>query len=117
MSRRMDREGVHRMEPQRIQNECFWRDPRCVQDERGWLRPFANWQGWGEFNRAVYALQCVMLFRRAVLPPPGPLLRENGSLDRDQFYRGATLARIESDLRSFHSHIEQSKHCDRPALP
>lgn len=117
MSRRMDREDVHRMEPQGIKNRRFWDDPRCKEDERGWVQPFTNWQGWDEFNHAVYALWCVLLWKRTPLPPEGPLLREDGSIDRDQLYRGSSLARIESDLRSFHYHIAKSSRCDRPALP
>jgi hypothetical protein len=117
MSRRMDREGVHRMEPQGIKNRRFWDDPRCVEDANGWVQPFTNWQGWDEFNHAVYALHCVLLWKRWVLPPPSPLVRADGSFDRDQLHRGSTLARIESDLRSFHSHIAKSRRCDRPVLP
>lgn len=117
MSRRMDREGINRMEPQRIKNERTWGDPRCVEDANGWVHPFANWQGWSEFNQAVYALRCVMLFRSIKHPPPGPLLTKDGKLDRDQISRGSSLARIESDLRTFNFAIARSRRCDRPALP
>ena len=97
MSRRMDREGIHRMEPQGIKNRRFWDDPRCKEDERGFVQPFANWQGWDEFNHAVYALQCLMIFWRRP--------------------RLADLARIESDRRSFRWHLAKSRQCDRPVLP
>lgn len=117
MSRRMDREGMYRMQPQGIKNQRFWDDPRCVEDAKGWVRPFANWQGWEEFNRAAYALRCVLIWKTIPLPPNGPLLREDGSLDRDQLYRGSTIARIESDLRTFKFAIARSKSCDRPMLP
>lgn len=117
MSRRMDREGMYRMQPQGIINKRFTDDPRCKEDERGWVQPFAVWQGWDEFNHAVYALRCVMLFKRTRLPPESPIFREDGRLDRDQLHRGSTLARIESDLRSFHAHIARSRQCDRPILP
>lgn len=117
MSRRMDREGIYRMQPQGIKNQRFWDDPRCKEDERGWVQPFAVWQGWEEWNRAVYALRCVMIWSGMKLPPDGPLLREDGSLDRDQLHRGSTIARIESDLRTFRFAIERSSRCDRPALP
>ena len=97
MSRRMDREGVHRMEPQGIKNRRFWDDPRCKEDERGFVQPFTVWQGWDEFNHAAYALRCLMLWWRRP--------------------RLSSLARIESDLRSFHFHLAKSRHCDRPKLP
>lgn len=117
MSRRMDREGVHRMEPQGIQNRRFWDDPRCKEDAKGWVQPFANWQGWSEFNHAAYALKCVLLFKSFPLAPAALLIRSDGTLDRDQLHRGSTLARIESDLRSFRSHLAKSRNCDRPRLP
>lgn len=117
MSRRMDREGIGRSEPQRIQNRRFWDDPRCVADAKGWLQPFANWQGWDELNHAIYALHCVIIWKSISLPAASPLLREDGTYDRAQIWRGSTLARIESDLRSFHFHISRSRKCDRPVLP
>lgn len=97
MSRRMDREDVHRMEPQGIKNQRFWDDPRCKENERGWIQPFTVWQGWEEWNRANYALQCLLIFCRR------PRLSD--------------LARIESDLRTFHFALHQSKKCDRPKIP
>jgi len=99
MSRRMDREGVMRSHTQYIKNMRTWNDPRCKEDERGWVQPFANWQGWDEYNHAVYALQCVALWRR---------IKSEGAPD---------CARIESDLRSFSFHIAKSHGCDRPQLP
>lgn len=101
MSRRMDREGLHRMEPQAIQNRRFWDDPRCKEDERGWVQPFTVWQGWEEFNRARYALWCVMLY---------------GKVNRTEL-RGMVACRIESDIRTFRCSIERSSRCDRPKLP
>lgn len=117
MSRRMDREGVHRMEPQGIKNRRFLDDPRCKEDERGWVQPFTNWQGWDELNHAIYALWCVLIWRRMQLPPKGPLIREDGTLDREQLHRGSAEARMESDLRSFRFHLAKSRLCDRPTLP
>ena len=97
MSRRMDREGVMRCHTQYVKNLRTWNDPRCVENERGWVQPFANWQGWDEFNHAVYALRCLMIFWRRP--------------------RLSSLARIESDLRAFHFALARSKRCDRPRLP
>ena len=54
MSRRMDREGMCRMQLNGIVNERFWADPRCKENERGWVEPFAVWQGWQELNRAIW---------------------------------------------------------------
>lgn len=115
MSRRQDREGVPRHELQLRRNlSC---EPESHVNERGWYVPHLAWEGWEEFNRADYALHCVLIWRRMNVPPPGPLFREDGTLDRCQLGRGSTLARIESDLRSFHFHIAQSQQCARPALP
>ena len=97
MSRRMDREGVHRMEPQRIQNRRFWDDPRCKEDERCWVQPFTVWQGWEEFNRASYALRRLMIFWKRP--------------------RLSSIPRIEDDLRTFHFALRRSQKCDRPSLP
>lgn len=97
MSRRMDREGVLHCETQRLKNRRFWDDPRCVEDAKGWVLPFSNWQGWDELNHAIYALQCVMVWTR-------PARKEDS-------------ARVESDRRSFHFHLARSRKCDRPALP
>ncbi len=94
----MDREGVHRMEPQGIKNRRLWDDPRCKEDDRGWVQPFTVWQGWEEFNRAVYALQCVIHWRLRPTPTPD-------------------LGRVESDLRSFRFCLARSRLCDRPVLP
>lgn len=117
MSRRMDREGVHRMEPQGIKNRRFWDDPRCVPDAKGWLQPFANWQGWEELNHAIYALRCVIIWKTISLPTDAPLFRDDGRLNREQLHRGMTLSRIESDLRTFRFCLARSRKCDRPALP
>lgn len=117
MSRRMDREGVGRSETQGIQNRRFWDDPRCVEDAKGWVQPFSNWQGWDELNHAIYALRCVLIWKSILLPPSGPLFRDDGTLDREQLNRGSTLTRIDSDMRGFHFHIARSRQCDRPALP
>lgn len=117
MSRRMDREGLNRMDPQGIQNRRFWDNPRCVVDAKGWVQPFANWQGWDEFNHAVYALKCVILWSGITKPGVGPLFREDGTIDRQELHRSMDGARIESDLRSFKFHIARSRRCDRPALP
>jgi hypothetical protein len=65
------------------------------------VRPFANWQGWEELNRAIYALQCVLIWSKL----------------RAHLDRGSTIARIESDLHTFHSSLARSRKCDRPALP
>lgn len=119
MSRRMDREGVHRMEPQGIKNRRFWDDPRCKEDERGWVQPFTVWQGWEEYNRAVYALWCVMLFSRlpSAAAVPGNLFTPDGKVNRTELHRGMDVARIESDLRTFKFAIARSARCDRPFLP
>lgn len=108
MSRRMDREGVHRMEPQGITNRRFWDDPRCKVDERGWVQPFTNWQGWEELNRAAYALRCVLLFRQ---------IAANLTTMRPIDWNRVNAARIESDLRTFHFSLARSRRCDRPAIP
>lgn len=113
----MDREGVHRMTPQGIKNKRTWDDPRCVEDARGWVQPFANWQGWDELNHAVHALRCVMLFKRIGQPLPAPVFRDDGTIDRAQLHRGMSEARIESDMSGFHFHLGRSRRCDRPALP
>lgn len=116
----MDREGVLRMEPQGIINRRHWDDPRCVEDANGWVQPFSVVHGWEEFNIAQWALRHVLIWHRAVLPSlpsPRPLIRDDGTLDYDQLSRGSTLARIESDLRSFHFAIERTRNCDRPRLP
>lgn len=117
MSRRMDREGIHRMTPQGIKNRRFWDDPRCVEDAKGWVQPFTNWQGWDEFNHAAYALHCILIWRNMVLPSAAPLFRNDGTIDRQELHRSMHGARIESDLRSFHFHIVRSRQCDRPAIP
>lgn len=117
MSRRMDREGVHRMEPQGIQNRRFWDDPRCVEDAKGWLQPFANWQGWDELNRAAYALRCLLIWRSIETASRGPVFRHDGKIDRDELHRSSARVRMENDRRSFRWHLERSSKCDRPALP
>lgn len=89
-------------------NRKFWDDPRCVEDTKGWVQPFANWQGWEEFNAAVYALRCVMIWRAIQKKLGGPGV--------DPWYHSG-LARIESDLRTFHFALARSRKCDRPALP
>jgi hypothetical protein len=113
----MDREGVYRMQPQYIQNKRFTDDPRCRPDERGWVQPFAVWQGWDELNRADYALRCLLIWRRMNLPPPQPPYDADGKLNRDELHRGSTLMRIDGDLRNFRFHISRSSLCDRPTLP
>lgn len=117
MSRRIDREGILRSEPQRIQNQRFWDDPRCHEDARGWLQPFANWQGWDELNLAAYALRCVLIWSRLPSTVDSQVIRDDGTIDRAQFHRSTNGARIEGDLRSFRFHLERSRKCDRPALP
>lgn len=121
MSRRMTREGHLSSHTQYVQNMRFWADPRCKEDARGWLQPFAVWQGWDEYNHAVYALWCVILWsqinRNLAAGRPTPLIRKDGTLDRAELWRGMDIARIESDLRSFHFHLAQSRKCDRPRLP
>lgn len=117
MSRRMDREGVERCETQRTQNMRFWDDPRCKEDERGWVQPFTNWQGWQEFNRAAYALRCVILFRGFDRDTTAPLFTEDGRMDRARMHRGMNAARIEGDMHTFRFSLERSRKCDRPALP
>ena len=115
----MDREGMYRMEPQGIKNRKFWDDPRCKEDERGWVQPFANWQGWEELNRAIYALQCVLLFKRLNRKrvEEGPIMTPDGCVDRLQLHRYMDEARIESDMRTFHFSLARSRKCDRPMLP
>lgn len=122
--RRQDREGVPRCERQFLQNTRTWNDPRCVEDSKGWVQPFANWQGWDELNHAIYALRCVLIFTKIARQQHGerePLLTEglDGYLkvNRRELHRGMDCARIESDLRTFHFALARSRKCDRPALP
>ncbi len=120
MSRRMDREGVMRSHTQYTQNMRFWADPRCKEDAKGWVQPFANWQGWDEWNHAHYALWCVIRWTDRMRKNPQcqrPLFTPDGRLDRGELHRSMDAARIESDLRSFKFHIAKSSKCDRPALP
>lgn len=120
MSRRMDREGLNRMDPQGIKNRRFWDDPRCVEDAKGWVQPFANWQGWDEWNHARYALWCVIVWTNRIRRDPQrprPLFTEDGKINRGELHRSMDAARIESDLRSFKFHIARSRQCDRPAIP
>jgi hypothetical protein len=93
----MDREGVLRSHTQYVKNMRTWNDPRCKEDERGWIQPFANWQGWDEFNTAAYALRRLMIFWKRP--------------------RLSSIPRIEDDLRTFHFSLHRSKKCDKPALP
>ena len=97
MSRRMDREGVPRHETQRLKNERTWSDPRCHEDERGWVQPFANWQGWEEYNRAVFALRRLMIFWNKP--------------------RLSSIGHVRESLQTFNWAIHFSKKCDRPRLP
>jgi hypothetical protein len=97
MSRRMDREGVLRSHTQYVKNMRTWNDPRCKEDERGWVQPFTNWQGWNELNTASYALKRLMMFWRRP--------------------RLSSMVHIEDSLRSFHWHLTRSRRCDRPELP
>lgn len=117
MSRRMDREDVDRMEPQGVKNRRFWDDPRCVEDAKGWVQPFANWQGWEELNRAAYALHSIITLSRLKRPSEGPIFCDDGTINRREPHRSMDGARLESDLRSFHFHIGSSHRCDRPSLP
>lgn len=94
MSRRMDREGVHRMEPQGIQNRRFWDDPRCKENERGWVEPFAVWQGWQELNLAIWHTR----YRMLVLKPRSPYERSE-------------------TVRSIRHELAATRKCDRPRLP
>lgn len=117
MSRRMDREGLNRADPQGIKNRRFWDDPRCVEDAKGWVQPFTVWQGWDEFNHAAYALRCILIWRDLPKIPGSPVFREDGTINREELHKSMTGARIESDLRSFRFHIARSHRCDRPAIP
>lgn len=117
MSRRMDREGINRMEPQGILNRRHWDDPRCVEDAKGWVQPFSNWQGWEEFNTAAYALYCLLIWRSIDRRSMGQVMREDGTIDRDELHRGSAGARMENHLHSFQWHLARSRECDRPALP
>lgn len=94
----MDREGVHRMEPQGIKNKRFWDDPRCKEDQNGWVQPFTVWQGWEEFNRAVYYLQCVLNWHLAKRP-------------------FTDLVRVNNDLGAFRWAMRRTALCDKPKLP
>ena len=103
-------------------NRKFWDDPRCVEDAKGWVQPFANWQGWDEWNRAAYALRCVIFWtQHRRQPHEGPLLEEgadgNLTINRAAMHSGMDAARIESDLRTFQFALARSRKCDRPALP
>lgn len=97
MSRRMDREGVHRMEPQCIRNRRYWEDPRCKENERGWVEPFAVWQGWEEWNRANHALKRLLIFWKKP--------------------RLSGIGQIQGSLQTFNYALYQSKKCDRPKIP
>ena len=117
MSRRIDREGVLRSEPQGIKNRRFWDDPRCIEDARGWVQPFSVWQGWDELNHAAYALKYLLIWRSIERKSRGPVMREDGTLDRDELHRAMARTRMENDLHSFKWHLERSRKCDRPTLP
>lgn len=77
-------------------------DPGAHLNPRGWYVPHLAWEGWEEFNLAVYALRCVILWR---------------SLNRRRGDPLADIARIDSDMRSFHHHIATSRNCAKPLLP
>jgi hypothetical protein len=104
-------------------NRKFWDDPRCVEDAKGWVQPFANWQGWDEWNRAAYALRCVLSYARrgAHRQVVGSVFKTgpDGCLvvDRDALHRSMDAVRIESDLRTVQFALARSRRCDRPALP
>lgn len=105
------------MEPQGIKNRRFWDDPRCKEDERGWVQPFTVWQGWEEWNRAAYALRCVMRFSNLPCASKGNLFTPDGRVNRTELHIVMDAARIESDLRTFRVALARSARCDRPALP
>lgn len=94
MSRRMDREGVHRMEPQAVLNRRHWNDPRCVENERGWVQPFANWQGWQALNLMSHYRYRLMALRHHM-----------------------SAWQRADELHSFRWNLKQSRMCDRPVLP
>lgn len=103
-------------------NRKFWDDPRCVEDAKGWVQPFTNWQGWEEWNRAAYALRCVILFTKVNDKRDlGPLLKKSPDgyliVNRPALHQSMDGARIESDLRTFYFSLARSRKCDRPALP
>lgn len=94
MSRRMDREGMHRMEPQGIINRrhCDERKRRGMEDR--WWVPFAVRQGFDELNKAAYS------YRRMII------LRSHMSA-----YERADV------VRSIRYELAASRACDRPRLP
>jgi len=106
--RRCARAGVSQGDLNRIVNERFWADPRCAPDAKGWVQPFALWQGWDEWNQAAYALRCAIIWRG--------MQKRLGGPERDPWYYSG-LARIESDLRTVRFSLARSARCDRPALP
>lgn len=116
MSRRSDREGVGRSELQRRRNlEC---DPENHLNAKGWYVPHLSWEGWEELNSAIYALRCVIIWKKIAQPlKKAPLYRKDGTLSRDELHRGSTCIRIESDMRSFHAHMNRTRQCAKPNLP
>jgi hypothetical protein len=85
-------------------------------NERGWYVPHLSWEGWEEFNLAAYALRCILIWSK--LPSRNqtvkPLFNADFTINRSELHRGMGAARL---VRSFHFHIDQSRHCARPALP
>lgn len=110
-------------------NRKFWDDPRCKEDAKGWVQPFANWQGWDEWNQAAYALRSAINSRAHLrkeglstttcqpLPYYRPASADEWHAARAAMYHGSTLARIESDLRTVRFSLARSMRCDRPAIP
>lgn len=117
MSRRMDREGVMRSHTQYVQNMRAWADPRCKEDERGWVQPYTVWQGWEEYNRAAYALWRILLQAQRPHAAPGNIFTPDGRVNRTELHRSMDASLLESDLRTFRFCLARSSRCDRPAIP
>lgn len=87
----MDREGVLRSEFYRRRNAAF---ANHKENDRGWLIPEEVWQGWEEWNKAVYTTRRTMILRRHMSP----------------YERADTL-------RTIRWNLSQSRICRSPALP
>lgn len=75
-------------------NRAFQADERCKEDDRGWIQPFANWQGWEELNLAIHATRRALILR--------DLMKHHELADT---------------IRVAKMQIYRSSKCDRPALP